>query len=398
MELRSGDPYFLLKNGLYKDFDILQSDHTTDVLVLGGGISGALTAYQLVKNGVSCTVVDKRKTGLGSTSASTSLLQYEIDVPLHQLSKQIGKENACKAYMFCSESIDMLFEISGEIGFKEFEYCNSVYFSHTAGKNTFLKKEFESRREAGFAVELLEEEEIKSRYRLRSSAAILSKKAAKMDVYLFTYLLHRYNLSKGSHLFENTCIEKITEQKDGVELLTDKGHRIKAKKIVYASGYEVMEQINKSIVDLKSTYAIVTERIRGLPEFFSETLFWNTSDPYLYVREDEGRLIIGGRDDKTLNTPKSILLLEKKSTELLTDFEKVFPEIKVRSQFAWSGTFGSTKDGLPYIGTYSKKPNSYFALGFGGNGITFSALAADLIAKSIKGNANCVPEMFRFNR
>lgn len=398
MDLKSGYPYFFIKNGLYQDFDILHSDHTTDVVVLGGGISGALMAHQLVKQGIECTVLDKRKIGLGSTSASTCLLQYEIDVSLHELSEKIGHEDAVKAYKLCSDAIDRIYEIAGEIGYKDFAYCDSIYFSHLSKENTFLQKEFESRREADFDVTYLEEKEIHERYGLLSREAIVSKQAAKIDAYLFTHLLHLYNLKKGAKVFESTLIEKITEKKEGVELLTDKGFRIKAKKIVYATGYEVTEQISKSIVSLKSTYALVTERIDSLPPFFENSIFWNTSDPYLYIREDKGRLIIGGRDEKNYSPEKRALLLEKKAKDLEKDFKKIFPFIDIKEQFTWAGTFGSTKDGLPYIGIYPKKPNSYFALGFGGNGITFSALAADFIAKLIKDKVNTIPTMFSFER
>jgi len=398
MDLKSGNPYFFLKNGLYQDFEILNANHETEIVILGGGISGALMAYQLNKKGITCTIVDKRKIGLGSTSASTSMLQYEIDVSLHELSKQIGRENAVLAYKKCEASIDALYEIAKEIGYKDFTYCESLYFSDTRRKSTYLKEEFESRKEAGFGVHFLEENELKKRYEIQSKEAILSEKAARMDGYLFTQLLHTHNVKRGVQVFENVCVTKISESESGIELLMEGGHVIKAKKIVYASGYEVTEQISKSIVSLKSTYAIVTERIQNLPSFFEKTLFWNTADPYLYFRADNGRLIIGGRDENNYNPIKRALLLEKKAEKLKEDFEKICPGITLKSQFSWAGTFGSTKDGLPYIGTYSKKPNSYFALGFGGNGITFSVIAAEMIALLIKDEINVIPKIFSFDR
>ena len=56
---------------------------------------------------------------------------------------------------------------------------------------------------------------------------------------------------------------------------------------------------------------------------------------------------------------------------------KFFLIVQFKKEFAWSGTFGKTKDSLPYIGPYKKTPNTYYALGFGGNGITFSVIAAE---------------------
>ncbi|MEO6304423.1 MAG: FAD-dependent oxidoreductase [Bacteroidia bacterium] len=398
MDLKSGYPYFFVKNGLYQNFETLRANHETDIVILGGGISGALMAHQLIKNGIQCTIIDKRSIGFGSTSASTSLLQYEIDVSLHELTKQIGKENAVEAYKLCGRSIDMISEIAKEIGFDGFKYCDSVYFSHSNRKNNFLKEEFESRKDAGFDVSYLSEEEIFKNFGFHSKEAIQSSQAAKTDAYLFTHFLHKYNRQKGLSVFENTLVKNIRNNKSKVELTTDKGFVIKTKKIIYATGYEAVKQIDKPIVKLSSTYACISERIENLPDFFKNTILWNTDKPYLYLREDNGRIIVGGRDENYYNPEKREHLLEKKAEKLKHDFKKLFPAIDFKIQFYWAGTFGSTKDGLPYIGIYNKKPNSYFALGFGGNGITFSALAADMITRHIKGEKNSIPEMFSFER
>ncbi len=398
MDLKSGYPYYLIKNGLYELYDIVRSNHKTSVVILGGGISGALMAYQLIENGIDCMVIDKRGIGLGSTSASSSLLQYEIDNPLHFLEKQIGIKSAAEAYHLCSEAIDKIKCLTNAIGFTGFNYCNSLYFAHAKNKVAYLKKEFISRKNAGFDVTYLETGEILKKFGFAAAAAILSKQAGKVDAYLLTHCIHQFNKQKGVQVFENTYIEQIRHYRTHVELTSDKGFKIKAKKIIYATGYEVVEQISKPIVKLSSTYACISNRIDQLPDWFHKTLLWNTADPYLYIREESNRLIIGGRDEAYYNPQKRESLLLKKAEKLRQDFKKLFPEIEFETQFSWAGTFGYTKDGLPYIGTYHKKPNAYFALGFGGNGITFSVIAAELIAKHIKDNSYKIPAMFGFSR
>lgn len=83
---------------------------------------------------------------------------------------------------------------------------------------------------------------------------------------------------------------------------------------------------------------------------------------------------------------------------MTSDFHKGFPAINFITEFSCTGTFGSTKDGLPFIGTYKKLPNSYFALGFGGNGITFSLIAAEIIADMVTGNKNRDVNIFSIER
>ena len=105
MKLSSGYPFSLIRYGLPFSYPKLEKNITTDVLVLGGGISGALAAHYLVKEGINCVLIDARTIGLGSTCASTALLQYEIDVSLHQLIQMIGKSAAVRSYKLCEAAI-----------------------------------------------------------------------------------------------------------------------------------------------------------------------------------------------------------------------------------------------------------------------------------------------------
>src|ERR1051326_6104650 len=96
MDLVGGYPYWLIKSGIPYEYPKLLQNVRCDAVIIGGGISGALTAYSLTRAGIECIVVDARSIGLGSTCASTSLLQYELDIPLHQLKKIAGATNAIR--------------------------------------------------------------------------------------------------------------------------------------------------------------------------------------------------------------------------------------------------------------------------------------------------------------
>ena len=115
MELVAGYPFWLIKNGLLYSYPKLLENKKCDAIIIGGGISGALTAWHLIKTGIECTLVDGRTIGLGSTCASTSLLQYELDTPLHKLKKNIGEYKAVRAYELCSDAVDKLINIMNEM-------------------------------------------------------------------------------------------------------------------------------------------------------------------------------------------------------------------------------------------------------------------------------------------
>ncbi|HMU07511.1 MAG TPA: FAD-binding oxidoreductase, partial [Kaistella sp.] len=188
-------------------------------------------------------------------------------------------------------------------------------------------------------------------------------------------------------------------QKTFNEVLTTENHRIKAKKIIYCIGYESKSLIKEDFVQLKSTFAVVSEIDEKKVEKFGNTLFWNTDDPYIYMRTtDDGRLLIGGGDEDFRDPEKRDAMLSQKEKEILKTLKKILPEYQFYTDFTWAGTFGETKDGLPYIGTHKNFKNSYFVLGFGGNGITFSVTGMEMASHFMKNKKHPLTEFFKFGR
>ena len=400
MDVRSNEPYWLVKNGILHAYPSLRTNCECEVLIVGGGITGALMAHACIKNGFDTVLIDKREIANGSTSATTSMLQYEIDTPLYQLIKLIGKEGAVGSYKACSDSIGQLERIVKEIkSVCGFETKESLYFASTRKDAKWLAVEFEARKANGFEVEWLNKETIKKRYGLCAEAGILSLKGASADAFCLTHDLLHYNAQKGLRVFDKTELKKVKYQNNEVLVTTHTGATIKAKKLIYCTGYEAQELLPKKIVKLKSTYAMVSERIKNLSEALSNTLFWNTDSPYLYMRSTaDDRLLVGGEDENFKNAIKRDALLGRKENKLLKSIQQLMPEIEFIRDFSWCGTFGETKDGLPYIGAHPQFENSYFCLGFGGNGITFSVIGAQMITQMIRGETDPLAYYFRFGR
>ena len=400
MKLSSGYPYSLIKNGLPYNYPKLDKNLKTDVLILGGGISGALTAHYLVQEGIDCTVIDARTIGLGSTCASTSLLQYEIDTPLHKLIEMTGERAAVRSYKLGESAILKLEDLAQKTGMKDFERNQSLFTAAYKKDIDFLKEEFEARKKHGFKVKYLDGSAILKEFNFQSHGGILSGIAATIDSYLFTHSLLQFNRQKGLKIYDRTPAATIKHYRNNVRVKTPDKLIITAKKLVYATGYEVVNFISKPIVKLASTYAIASESFNSPQKFGkNETVIWNTAEPYLYMRTTkDNRIIIGGRDEEFFSHIKRDKLIPRKTKQLRNDFKKMFPSIPFKTEFSWAGVFGSTKDGLPYIGAYKNLPNSFFALGFGGNGITFSQVAGEIISSIIKGRKNKDVELFSFER
>lgn len=400
-KLRSSEPFWLVKNGIINSYPSLREDLKTEILIVGGGITGSLIAHQCVADGYETALIDRREIAHGSTSATTSMLQYEIDTPLHKLVEMIGETAAVESYRACFDSIDDLGKIAKQIvsscGFKKKE---SLYFAARKKDVTELRKEFEAREKYGFPVEWLEADAIGKAYRLQNTyGGILSAQAGNIDAFQFAHDLLAFNDKKGLNIFDKTEAKKTTYGRDKITVETGFGNKIEAKKIIYCNGYESVEIIKDKFVDLLSTYATVGERYEDDQSHLADTLFWNTADPYAYMRTtDDNRLLIGGEDEEFVDQQKRDELLGEKAEKLAKYVGRVLPDYDFRSDFVWAGTFGQTKDGLPYIGPHPNFPNACFVLGFGGNGITFSVIGMELISKMLKGEKPKLAEYFRFRR
>lgn len=401
MDLKSNEPFWLVKNGLLSSYPSLKKNEKCDVLIIGAGITGSLIAHQMIEEGFKTILIDKREICNGSTSATTSMLQYEIDVPLYELKNQIGEEGAIASYKACSNSIDQLEKISKKIksqaGFKR---KDSLYFASKKKDVSWLKKEFEARKEAGFKVKWLEPDEISKKYDLQKTyGGIFTPQGASVDAFNLAHELLQFNEKKGLKIFDKTEMKSVKYNPTYNEAELTNGFKIKAKKIIYCIGYESKNLIKEDFVQLKSTFAMVSEMNLIKNKNFSKTLFWNTDDPYLYMRStDDGRILMGGGDEDFQNPQKRDELLNKKEKEIIKIYKKVLPSQPFYTDFVWAGTFGETKDGLPYIGEHPKFKNSYFVLGFGGNGITFSVTGMEMAAAFLKNKKHHLTEYFKFGR
>ncbi len=401
MELTSYEPYWLKKNGLRAVFPSLQNDIDTEILIIGGGITGALIAHQCISEGYTVCVADARDVCTGSTSATTSMLQYEIDVPLHKMIKDQGAEKALLSYRACSKAIfklkDIVSEIDSDCGFN---FKKSLLFASSAKKLKELQEEYRVRSNAGFSVNWLDADQIDENYGLKNSfGGILSEVGGSVDAYRLAADLLNFNTKRGLEVFDKTRIKSVDHSGDYNVATAENGSKIKCGKTIYCTGYEVVNLMSKKIVNLLNTFALVSERSVFPSMDFEDTLFWNTDRPYIYFRTtDDGRLLIGGEDVRFKNATLRNKLIPKKTRLLEAYIEKHIPDFKHITDHCWAGTFGETKDGLPCIGPHGKFPNSYFVLGFGGNGITFSVSGMEMVTSWLKGSEHELAPVYSFDR
>jgi glycine/D-amino acid oxidase-like deaminating enzyme len=201
-------------------------------------------------------------------------------------------------------------------------------------------------------------------------------------------------------MFADTTVKTYDADATGVTLGTDRGPSVRASRVVFATGYETPEFLDRDICRLRSTYAIVSQPLNGLNRAWrNRCLIWESGDPYFYARTTtDDRAMIGGEDEDTADPRTRDALIDAKAAALAEKFHTLMPSLRIAPEYRWAGTFAQTKDGLPYIGTADQFPRGYFALGYGGNGITFGLIAAQIIRDLFTGRRNDDAELFRFGR
>ncbi|MFN8344622.1 MAG: FAD-dependent oxidoreductase [Spirosomataceae bacterium] len=400
MDLRSESPYWLMKNGFLYSYPSLDRSLSVEVVIMGGGITGALLAYHLSEAGISCIVLDKRKIGMGSTCASTALLQYEIDTPLTELIEYVGYEKAVRSYLLCIEAIDKIEKITRKLKADTgFERRPSLYYASRKKDTDDLRREYFLRRDIGIRLDFLTKQDIEAIFPFSASSALYSADGAQIDAYRFTHELFQSALRNETLVFDDTTVVGLRHLKNKVILTTEQGHTVKAGKLILACGYESQGYLSKKVVNFNSSFAVVSEPFRDADLWYQNCLIWETARPYLYLRTtSDQRVLIGGKDEPFYNPRKRDALTYKKAAQLTQAFQRRFPHLTFRPDFQWAGTFAETKDGLPYIGTVPERPNTYFVMGFGGNGIVFSMIAAEIIRDLLVHKKSPDAGLFGFER
>src|SRR5665648_569488 len=111
-----GDCLFTRINKLTKQYEYLTEDITTDVIIVGGGVTGALIGYYFNKNNINAVILEKSRIAHGSTSITTSLLQYELDTQAMELKSSTSVENIIRSYELGIKALDEIEEFIAEYG------------------------------------------------------------------------------------------------------------------------------------------------------------------------------------------------------------------------------------------------------------------------------------------
>lgn len=359
----------------------LTKDTTADVCVVGAGIAGLTTAYLLLSEGRSVIILDDGPIGGGETSRTTAHLSNALDDRYYELENMHGEQGSRLAAESHSKAIDRIeFIVEQERIACDFERLDGYLFVPPGESVDVLDKEFEAAHRAG-----LTEVGRAPRAPLKcfdTGPCLRFPRQAQFHPLKYLDALAKAIEKKGGRIFTQTHAKEF---EDGVpaRVITSQGPVIRARALVVATNTPVNDW-----VAIHTKQAAYRTYVIGMPipkGSVTKALYWDTSDPYHYVRVQDGGqaevLIVGGEDHKTGQADDA-------------DFERL--EAWTRERFPmgeamtlrWSGQIMETIDSLAFIGRNPGDTNIYVVTGDSGNGMTHGTIGAILLTDLIEGRKN----------
>ena len=383
------------------EFETLNENIQTDILVIGGGIAGLTTAYCLLKAGRKVVLVEDGLIGSGESGRTTAHLTCALDDRYYEIEKAFGKKGSKKAAASHMAAIDWIENTITEKGINcDFERVDGFLFLHSTDKKKRLEKEFAATKTAKLQTEWIGHVPGMA---AETSPCIRFPEQAQFHIMCYLTGLANAIINMGGKIYTKTHAKNINS--NGAEC---NGYEVRASHIVVATNTPVN---NLVAIHTKQfpyrTYVIAMKVRRGR---LQHALWWDTGDhdsksltaPYHYVRlqrfnDEYDLLIAGGEDHKTGQADDEGVIEEERYDALIKWTRKRFPMTE-DIVYKWSGQVMEPVDYMAFIGKNPGDDNIYIITGDSGNGMTHGTLGGIIITDIIQGIENKWAELYSPNR
>ncbi|MGU8415219.1 FAD-dependent oxidoreductase [Clostridium perfringens] len=354
----------------FRKREALNKDIKTDVLVIGAGIAGILTAYMLKQNGREVIVIDASEIASGNTKNTTAKITSQHDLIYSKLIAEFGEEKA-RHYAKANELAIKKYKEIIEDKRIECDFEEKPAYVYSLNEVDVLKEEVEAAKNLGIDAEFVQEANLP----FKINGAVKFNNQAQ-----FNPLKFLKGISNELVIYENTRALEIKEN-----LVVTSGGNITAKNIVVATHYPIMNAPGYYFMKMhqERSYVLALENTSEIDGMYIDL----NKEGYSF-RTYNNLLLLGGISHRTGENEEG-----GSYDELRKVAKRLYP--KAKEKYYWSAQDCMTIDGIPYIGRYSSEtPNIYVATGFNKWGMTSSMVSAMIISDMILEKENDFSEIF----
>ena len=376
----------------------LSKAEKAEVCIVGGGITGAVTAYLLAKKGIKVIVLEKDKVAMGVTAKSTAKLTSQHGLFYTYLNDSYGQDVA-KKYLYSNEEGIKLAEkiINDEKIDCDYEKRDAYVFATCQSELEKIKKEIGVLKDIGYDAEFVENVDIPVD---KCLGAIRFKNQAQFNSRKYVVQLFDRISKMGGKIYEDSKVIKIDRINEVYKVSTD-DFNVMCDKVVICSHYPIKNFPGMYFAKMyqdKSYVIAVDVGEENYEKDIVNGMYIQSCDPVISFRtakyNNKRLLVIAGSGHRTGEPEGKI---EDSFLNLENYIRDYYHNAKVL--FRWSTEDCVTLDKIPYIGEFSNfLPNIYVATGFKKWGMSSSHVAGKIISDKIIGNENGYADVYKATR
>ncbi len=376
----------------------------TDVVVMGGGLTGCAVAQAFAAAGVKVALLEAERIGQGATASGTGLVWPDPGADFQSVARLHGVRAARRIFQACRRSALELATTIRRLGIRcGLEPRAALRIALAPEDTKRLRRDTEARREAGLESGWLTDRRVRADTALNVEGAMTLAGAAQVDPYRACIGLARAAVDRGAVIFEQSGVRRIRPRRKSVEVRTSSGV-IQADVVIVATGSAGPEfRSLQRHLKRSSTYVVVTDPMpaamrRAVGK--RQSIVRDSASPeHLLGWTKDDRIIVSGASQPVQGSRTREKTLVQRTGQLMYELSRLYPEISgLQPAYGWDAEVADTPDGVPFIGTHRNFPRHLFALGFSSPGSAHAFLAARILLRAYRREPEPGDEQFAFAR
>ena len=381
----------------------LRGEHTAEVVIVGGGLTGCATAYACAAAGMRPLLVEADRIGLGSAGRSAGLLLPDPGVLFRDIVSAHGLRAARRIVEgYRKAAFDGAATLRRLNIRCDLTSCDDVLVAIREGEKE-LHRERDARTNAGIDARSITSQSARASLALDAVGGTKLGSGFWLDPYRACLGLASAAKSRGGVLFERSPVRKVRFGRKQAEVTLD-GAVVQTQTVIITTDVATAEfKPLRRHFKRRETYLVLTEPLSASIRKRlgnSETTFRDMASPRHRVRwTKDGRLLVAGADRDESPARQRDALRVQRTGQLMYELLMMYPAISgLQPEYGWEMPYGETADGLMYIGPHRNYPRHLFALGSSGDTLAGAFLAARVLARAARGNLDKGDEVFGWTR